>query len=86
MKAFHRSSGIGVLVHDIRPRLHWPVVRKWTIRCSINGSHLFITCVIAIDLPEAVSGGFAVTEYKALCANIIHYATKTLLYCFLCRC
>lgn len=46
-----------VLTHNIRPRLHRSRVCKWMIWYSINSAHSFITCVIAIDLPEAASGG-----------------------------
>lgn len=51
--------------------------------------YLFITCMIAIDLPEAVSGGVAAA--KCSCANMIHHATQTyliennMIYDFECR-
>lgn len=50
------------LVDDISHRVHRSAVCKWMMWYGISSSYSFITCVIAIDLPEAVSGGFTATE------------------------
>lgn len=69
-----------VLLHSMRPRLHRSGVCKWMIWCSINSAYSFITCVIAIDLPDAASGGFVAAECKALHASMIHHAIQNMLH------
>lgn len=69
-----------VLLLHIRARLHRSRVCKWMIWCSINSTYSFITCVIAIDLPDAASGSFVAAERKALHASVIHHAIQKMLH------
>lgn len=72
IKAVHWLCGIMVLVLNIRPRLHRSALCKWMMCYSINSAHSFITCVIAIDLPWAVSGGLQLQSFTCQCDTSCH--------------
>lgn len=69
------------LVLSIRPRLRRSAVCNWMMWYNINSLHSFITCVIAIDLPEAVSGGLELESFTCHTSGHIDMLYKSNIIC-----